>query len=84
MAVEILAESGRNPEIAQVIRESDGDVRRSFEGLLGGRTPGIVSGCALVASLLDGVSVRSIRHPGVAGEIDRLMLAKVMRFILTA
>ncbi|WP_232771868.1 hypothetical protein, partial [Stenotrophomonas sp. Betaine-02u-23] len=31
-----------------------------------------------------GLSVRSIRHPGVAGEIDRAMLANVVRFILTA
>ncbi|MBK0052718.1 TetR/AcrR family transcriptional regulator [Stenotrophomonas sp. S39] len=84
LAMEILAESVRNPEIAKLIEESDADVRRSFERLLGERTPEIVSRCALVASLLDGLSVRSIRHPGVAGEIDRLMLAKVMRFILTA
>lgn len=84
LAMEILAESVRNPEIAKLIEESDTDVRRSFERLRGERTPETVSRCALVAALLDGLSVRSIRHPGVAGEIDRVMLAKVMRFILTA
>jgi len=74
----------RNPEIAKLIEESDTDVRHSFERLLGERTPETVSRCALVAALLDGLSVRSIRDPGVAGEIDRAMLAKVVRFILTA
>ncbi|MBK0010766.1 TetR/AcrR family transcriptional regulator [Stenotrophomonas sp. S41] len=84
LAMEILAESVRNPEISKLIAESDTDVRRSFETLLGERTPESVSRCALVASLLDGLSVRSIRHPGVAADIDRVMLAKVVRFMLTA
>jgi len=43
-----------------------------------------VSLCALVAALLDDLSVRSLRHLGLAGEIERAMRANFVRLILTA
>lgn len=49
LAMEILAESVRNPEIAKLIAESDTGVRRSLEDLLGERTPETMSRYALLA-----------------------------------
>lgn len=82
LAMEILAESTRNPEIANLIRQSDKEVFQSFQNLLGGETPEVKSRCEILASLLEGLSIRALRNPDLES-LDREMLKRIVRNILT-
>lgn len=82
LAMEILAESARNPEVANLIQQSDKAVFQSFHNLLGGGTPEVTSRCEILAALLEGLSTRALRNPDLEANLDKEMLQRVIRHIL--
>lgn len=82
LAMEILSESTRNPEVASLIQENDVEVRDAIHELLGGASPEVQSRCEIVAALLEGLSARTLRNPKLATTLDQSMLQRVVRFVL--
>jgi AcrR family transcriptional regulator len=84
LAMEILAESARNPEVASLVQQSDEEVFQSFHNLLGGGTPEVKSRCEILAALLEGLSIRALRNPNLETSLDKEMLQRVVRHVLTS
>lgn len=84
LAMEILAESARNPEVANLIQKSDAEVFESFHNLLGGGTPEVKSRCEILAALLEGLSIRALRNPNLDTTLDREMLRRVVRYVVAS
>ncbi|MBJ9993777.1 TetR/AcrR family transcriptional regulator [Pseudomonas sp. S33] len=83
LSMEILAESGRNPEVAKLVHENDDEVRGTFHELLGGASPDVKFRCEIIAALLEGLSARALRNTESASVVDQHMLQSVVRYILT-
>ncbi|WP_332671647.1 TetR/AcrR family transcriptional regulator [Aromatoleum sp.] len=87
--MEILAEAGRNPKLAAVVRDADGQGREKLESLLGAalaqknlrREPEEVRArVEVLMALFDGLMVRSLRNPSV----DREAVAPVVARLVAA
>ncbi|WP_187394867.1 hypothetical protein [Zoogloea oleivorans] len=74
LAMEILAESARNPEVASLIQQSDEEVFQSFHNLLGGGTPEVKSRCEILAALLEGFSML---EQVIAGEVEGIEVGEL-------
>ena len=83
LAMEILAESARNPEVANLIQKSDEEVFQAFYNLFGGGSPAVKSRCEILAALLEGLSIRALRNPNLDVTLDREMLRRVVRYVIT-
>ncbi len=83
LKMEILAEVARNPSIASLIERYDDEVFRQFYELIGSNSPETISRCEIASALLEGLSVRAVRNPRLSEVLDRDMMRKVIRYILT-
>ncbi|CEH50550.1 TetR family transcriptional regulator [Xanthomonas citri pv. durantae] len=82
LTMEILAEAGRNADVARLIQGNDVEVRHAFRELLGESSPDIEARCEIVAALLEGLSARTLRNPRLAEVMDQTLLQRVIRFAL--
>ena len=82
LAIEILAESTRNPKVASLLKENDVSVSASFNELFGGSSAEVKSSCEIVAALFEGLSARALRNPESKKRIDMSMLQRAVEQIM--
>ncbi len=89
LLMEIVAESGRNPRIAEIVHATDRGLRQQLEDLMdrvhGERHPGEAvdprqraAQVALISVVFDGLRMRSIRQP----DLDRDAVLELLRPLL--
>ncbi|EMB4337293.1 TetR/AcrR family transcriptional regulator [Citrobacter freundii] len=83
LKMEILAEMTRNSSIAELVERTDHEVFGEFYTLLGSDSPETISRCEIASALLEGLSVRAVRNPHLSAVLDRDMVRKIIRYILT-
>lgn len=82
LTMEILAESTRNPEIADMLQAFDQQARQVIVSRLGDDSPDAASRGEIFSALFDGLAIRALRNPDLARTLDRDMLRKVMTSVL--
>lgn len=89
LALEIAAEAARNPKIAAIVQEADRVKRRAIMELLGkglaarGKTLSsteLEARLEVVAALFEGLSIRTIRNPGMNRDATLQTLRRVLQF----
>ncbi len=83
LAMEILAEATRNPEILEMLRAFDEEARQKVVAVFEDTTPGAASRREILAALVEGLSIRKLRNPELAGTLDRDVLREVLRSVVS-
>ncbi|WP_213993056.1 TetR/AcrR family transcriptional regulator [Sodalis sp. dw_96] len=83
LKMEILAEGARNPVVADLIEHYDNEVFQEFYKVIGSNSSETISRCEIVSALMEGLSVRAVRNPRLGETLDREMVRKVIRTIMT-
>lgn len=88
LQIEVMAEAGRNPRVAEMVRSADARVRTVLRGLL---QDGLPEGRArrdldgridVLMALFDGLMVRAMRHPGISKSQVTRVLRTTIRSLL--
>ena len=83
LTMEILAEATRNPEILEMLRAFDEEARQKVVAVFEDTTPGAASRRETLAALVEGLSIRKLRNPELAGTLDRDVLREVLRSVVS-
>ena len=85
--LEVLAEAGRNPAVAAVIRDADETLRGAYRDVLlhlgaslGLSEPELHARVDVLIALFEGITIRSVRHPGLSPDT----LAKALQVAIRA
>lgn len=83
LTMEILAEAARNPEIGEMLRSYDEQARQVMGGTLEDAAPGGATRRELLAALVEGLSIRKLRNPGLPDTLDSDVLRQVLASIIS-
>lgn len=83
LKMEILAEAARNPDIARVVQHNNAELAAVQLRPFRDEDPRKISRLELSATLMEGLSIRTLRNPNLDKELDLDLIRDVMRYILT-
>lgn len=84
LKMEILAEAGRNPDIASRVQRNNAELKNSHLKLFNDSDASTASRLELAAALMEGVSIRTLRNPNLDKELDVERLKDIIRYIFSA
>jgi AcrR family transcriptional regulator len=88
LQIEVMAEAGRNPRVAEMVQSVDARVRATLRGLLQGASPDgrpvrdLDGKVDVLMALFDGLMIRTLRHPGVSRQQVTRVLGTTIRSLL--
>ncbi|MGY0561065.1 TetR/AcrR family transcriptional regulator [Luteimonas sp. A277] len=82
LTMEILAEATRNPEIHQMLRSYDDEARQMIVSTLEDTGHGAATRREILAAMVEGLSIRRLRNPGLADTLDRQVLRRVLGSVI--
>jgi AcrR family transcriptional regulator len=88
LQIEVMAEAGRNPRVAEMVQSVDARVRATLRGLLQGASPDgrpvrdLDGKVDVLMALFDGLMIRALRNPGVSRQEVTRVLGTTIRSLL--
>lgn len=84
LAMEILAEAARNPEIAAIVQHNNAQLHESLYALFKDHSPKLRARLEIIGALMTGLSIRTLQNPTLDEDLDIDMLRDVIRHVLKA
>jgi AcrR family transcriptional regulator len=88
LQIEVMAEAGRNPRVAEMVQSVDARVRATLRCLLQGGSPDgqpvrdLDGKVDVLMALFDGLMIRALRHPAVSRQQVTRVLGSTIRSLL--
>lgn len=88
LQIEVMAEAGRNPRVAEMVQSVDARVRATLRCLLQGASPDgqpvrdLDGKVDVLMALFDGLMIRALRHPAIGRQQVTRVLATTIRALL--
>ena len=88
LQIEVMAEAGRNPRVAEMVQSVDARVRATLRCLLQGASPDgqpvrdLDGRVDVLMALFDGLMIRALRHPGISRQQVTRVLGPTIRSLL--
>ncbi|CAM5211305.1 HTH-type transcriptional regulator BetI [Castellaniella denitrificans] len=84
LTMEILAEAGRNPKIADIVQRNSASLHEDLLDLFEDKSHKNRARLEICAALMEGISVRALRNPRLDADLDLDMLRDTMRHVLSS